>query len=464
MRHADRVGRRYAPLSEYQVEILRWVEQGCPARDDETASYKTTVYALANRGLVIVTRRRHAWSATVTDAGRHYLDHGIYPATVDKPKPQKPLPAGPTPRDPAPPAGAEEPAVSVESLMQAVTDASGTLTVEDPPEPVRAAYRRAISRAITGGSVPDGFVLRHSGRDRGTLRIRLVPKSQLAPSAASLPAIPVSQVLTGTCELVRALQTQPQLLDVSEQTRPRALLIAQAIADECELRGYGVGLRDDQDPSFAVTVDEDRFGVVISEEWEQGEAPEPEKLAAAKYDWQRIPVSVRPVRSGRLRLDLQIGSAARGWADRTRWTLEQKLPHLFAEIAERATDLARARARQEEERRRRRTEWDEAIPRARQAHLDQLNRDRLRDHLTRSAEADAIRAYCARLQALAEGIEDVDQLDRITEWLRWAADQADRIDPVGRLDELVYLVPSDISPRDIAPYMPRGLNPYHPPS
>ncbi|PND50069.1 hypothetical protein CQZ88_21325 [Rhodococcus sp. ENV425] len=288
-----------------------------------------------------------------------------------------------------------------------------------------------------------------------------MPRSHTPPS---LPAVPVPHTLSGSADLIRMLLKQPRLLDVSEPIRPRALLIVQAIADECERRGYPVGLRDDQDPSFAITVGEDRFGVVISEEWEQGEAPEPEKLAAAKYDWQRIPLGVRSVRSGRLRLDLQTESGTRGWADRTRWTLEQKLPHLFAEVATRAADLVRARTRREEERLRRRAEWDDAIHRARQDYVDQFNRDRLRDQLARSAEAEAIRAYCARLQVLADSLEDVDRHTRITQWIRWATDQADRLDPVGNSEELGFVVPGDISARDLAPYMPRWLSPYHPSS
>ncbi|UTT51181.1 hypothetical protein [Rhodococcus gordoniae] len=453
--------RRYGPLSELQVEILRWVEQGCPARDDTTASYKTTVYALANRGLVTVDRRRRAWSATMTEAGWHYLAHGTYPPVVDTPRSGKATRAPSTARKSVPSATADTPAVSVESMLRELADAEGTLTVEDPSESVRAAYRRAISRAITGGVVPDGFVLRHSGRDHGPLRIRLVPRSQVPHS---LPAVPVPHTLSDGAELVRMLQRQPHLLDVSDHTRLRALLIAQAIADECGRRGYPVGLRDEQDPSFAITVGEDRFGVVICEEWEQGEAPEPEKLAAAKYDWQRIPLSVRSVRSGRLRLDLQTESGTRGWADRTRWTLEQKLPHLFAEIATRAADLVRARTRREEERVRRRAEWDDAIHRARQGYVDQFNRDRLREQLARSAEAEAIRSYCTRLQVLADEINDVDRRTPITQWVRWATDQADRLDPVNNLEELGFVVPGDISARDLAPYMPRWLSPYHPPS
>ena len=73
-------------------------------------------------------------------------------------------------------------------------------------------------------------------------------------------------------------------------------------------------------------------------------------------------------------------------------------PHsVFADIAGRAAAAARERARKAEERRRRRAAWEDALPRARQAYIDDLNVTRLREQAAASAEARAIRGYCARL-------------------------------------------------------------------
>lgn len=64
-----------------QLEVLEWIADGCPpgrwAQYD--ISYKTSSAALASRDLVVLKGRSRNWSALVTDAGRHYLQHGRYP-------------------------------------------------------------------------------------------------------------------------------------------------------------------------------------------------------------------------------------------------------------------------------------------------------------------------------------------------------------------------------------------------
>ncbi len=451
--------RRFAPLSERQREILQWVSDGCPARRDGT-TYKLTVYALANRGLVNVDRRRHAWSTAITDAGRHYLEHGDYPAApegaVTKRRSQHRAVEATTPR----PQGL---VISVESLLQQLADSDGQIAIADPPPELRAAYRRAISRAITTGALPDGFVLRHRGRDKGALHIRLVPESESPSKPEPLPQVPMPVRRSTEHDVVRELSRDPKLLDVSDQVRPRALLITQAIIEECSRRGYSVSLRGERQPSFEIAVGDDSFAVTIAEEWDRGEAPDPEALGKAKYDWQRIPVTMQKVRSGRLRLELGEGRMVQFWADRKRWTLEQRLPHVVAAVADRAAAEVEARIRREAQRRNRLDRWHEAVPRAKRAYTEQVNRERLRDQISRSAEAQAIRMYCAQLDSVAAASEDSTRADSIAEWAHWARAEADRIDPLCQPQELAFETPSDVFPSDFAPFMPRGMSPWHPP-
>jgi hypothetical protein len=141
---------------------------------------------------------------------------------------------------------------------------------------------------------------------------------------------------------VAALCSTPDLLDVSDGSRQRALLITQAIAAECSQRGYQFGLRDDGEPSFQITIGEDQFHFTLSEEREGRDVIDAEKLAAAKYPWQRIPSTVQQVPSGRLVLRLGSGYGSLSWADRMRWTLDQKLPHMLKEITSRASATDRA--------------------------------------------------------------------------------------------------------------------------
>ena len=106
------------------------------------------------------------------------------------------------------------------------------MSVADPPGPLRAAYRRAISRAITTGLVPAGHRLRHSGRDHGDLVIRLARLDDEPPPPEPLSEIPVPSSLEGCHAAVAAIRDTPGLLKVSDAARVRALLIVQAIAAE----------------------------------------------------------------------------------------------------------------------------------------------------------------------------------------------------------------------------------------
>lgn len=64
-----------APLNERQREALRWIADGCPAEGD-VMGRKRSARALADRRMAVVSRRGGAWTATLTDAGRFYLEHG----------------------------------------------------------------------------------------------------------------------------------------------------------------------------------------------------------------------------------------------------------------------------------------------------------------------------------------------------------------------------------------------------
>lgn len=66
-------------LNERQLEVLRWIGEGCPERDWESDTYKHSAVALRNRKLATVTGHGPRWTATITEAGRYYLEHGTYP-------------------------------------------------------------------------------------------------------------------------------------------------------------------------------------------------------------------------------------------------------------------------------------------------------------------------------------------------------------------------------------------------
>ncbi|WP_216363295.1 hypothetical protein, partial [Arthrobacter sp. Hiyo1] len=200
------------------MEVLKWVVDGCPDGRWEDHSYKRTTYALADRGLVTVDRRRNSWSAQVTEGGRYYLERRQYPPDPDG-QDSRPGDAEQSKKRRA----AVE--LSTAALIAELQVGDGVLTIPDPAPDTRAYYRRAIRRAISDGAVPGGYLLRHTGRDRGDLVIRLISRDEAGQSAVKLPPIPVPTTLEIVHETVRTLRDErPGLLDVAE-SRGRALLV-----------------------------------------------------------------------------------------------------------------------------------------------------------------------------------------------------------------------------------------------
>jgi excisionase family DNA binding protein len=76
------------PITARQLDVLRWIGDGCPPGRWADKTHKASARALASRGLAKVGRPKSAggaWSATLTEAGRFYLDHGRYPAPPPEP-------------------------------------------------------------------------------------------------------------------------------------------------------------------------------------------------------------------------------------------------------------------------------------------------------------------------------------------------------------------------------------------
>lgn len=455
--------RRFALLSPWQLKVLQWVADDCPDGVWDDFTYKKTVYALADRKLVVVDRRRKSWKASITDAGRYYLQHDRYPPE-DQPSQAAKRGRRSSKKPPAPPAVPGVVSLSPEDLLAEVTAAGSTLTLPNPAHGLRAAYRSAISRAISDGLVPQGYMLRHKSRDRGDLIIRLVSQHDATPPPEPLAPITMPTSLAGCHQAVRAVRESPQtLMDVSPQSRQRALLILQAIACECGQRGHDFALRQDGKPTFQITIGDDLFAFELSEEYERREVVDNDRLAPVKYDWQRVPSVVRDVPSGHLKLRLGDRYDTTFWADRKRWKLDDKLPAMFQVIEDRASAMAEARAQARAIRQERHQQWEQAVPRARQLYVDEYNRDRLNLQVLASAQAQTIRAYCERLNHLAASCDDLGLAEQIRGWAQWARQESDRTDPLNHLPSLTCVEPPDPRPSDIDKFMPKGMTSWHPP-
>lgn len=442
--------RRDAALSTRQVEVLRWISQGCPDGVWPDFTYKTTTYALAARNLVKVDRRHGSWSAVLTDAGRFYLDNGRYP----------PEQTGTGSRP------ATDSAAAIEALaadIMAELDKDGhTLTVRSPSARQRARYRRAIQQIITRSLIPEGFQLRHQGRDHGDLTIRLIPESDVPQrTPAQDVGVPASGIAV-SAEISGLLANRR--LALSDSAKERALRIMDGISTECTARGWTLGADPRDERAFQVTTPECTFELTLTEELVAREMPDEEALDAAKYPWQRVPLQMRKVGSGRLTLRLGRYYRYRTWSDRSRWALEDKLGAAFAEMQSRVDEAAAERRRKDDDLLRRQQAWDTAIQQAKAAYVVDLNRRRVREQAARHDEARSLRNYAAALAALAHSRADSADAPSLLEWARAANDEADRLDPLKHFDKLRHLDPENPEPDDYAEFMPEGMNAHRRPT
>lgn len=68
------------PLNQRQLDVLNWINDGCPDGRWIDYTFKTTAQSLASRKLVTVSKRGGTWKAAILPAGAHYLTTGVYPA------------------------------------------------------------------------------------------------------------------------------------------------------------------------------------------------------------------------------------------------------------------------------------------------------------------------------------------------------------------------------------------------
>jgi hypothetical protein len=401
--------------------------------------------------LVTVDRRRKQWSATLTDERKFYLARGHHPSDQD--------PIGNTHTASESDSDTNDLA---SSLLAELASGGGQITAVSPSEKQRARCRRAIHRIITEHRIPDGFVLRHTGRDHGDLTIRLLREND-NPRPQPPPKIAVPQTPGLVSDEVRALAAQVRM-PVTEPTMERALRILTAIADECAIRTWTLQPDPRDDRRFHISTAECSFEFGLREELVDRDMPDEDTLATSKYTWQRVPLHTRKVGSGRLTLQLSEYYRTRSWSDRSRWTLDDKLGALFAELDARVTEAAEQRRQREEELLRRQQAWDAAVLAAQRAYVIDLNQRRLRDQVTDQGRARGYRDYAESLNVLIDDCDDPAIAESIRTWQRWTSREADRIDPLTHPEVLRYVEPDHVTAEEFAPFMAKGMNAHHRPT
>jgi hypothetical protein len=299
-----------APIGAHQVEILRWIADGCPDGVMTGYSYKTTAKALQGRRLVTAGVQGGAWRAELTDAGRHYLEHGCYPPGLCREPPSRdgrPVgaardrftaarsPAVARPPGPPEPAG---PAARVRTidelaaeLVARVVAAGGVLDVD--ASLAGDVGKRLMAAARHAPGLPFGKQLQL--RSRGMLsRVREVYLDEDFSVRVSEQPVPVPRRVTWLHPAVAAYRDDADRHEVSRDSLSRATRILHALASEAQRRGHDVTavrpgrcqynsdfIRSLKDGQLAIGIDGFRYTIRIREQQGPGGAPVPMAETAA---------------------------------------------------------------------------------------------------------------------------------------------------------------------------------------
>jgi hypothetical protein len=446
-----------APLKPHQVEVLRWVEAGCPEAEMPGEGAKHTARALQGRRLVTVSRRDGRWSAALTQRGRYYLDHGRHPELTD-------TASGAPSNNPSTPAVSggvgQQPTARTAMIQEATTlierlqSSGGTVTVSDPDTETRASYRRAIHAAKQHKLVPDGYDLRHTGRNTGDLVIRLYSATQPYDTDWNRLRLGQSDERVTAAADYSALERDPTNLGVAPESVPRVLAVLRAINDVGVPRKCRVGVNlTTKNPKPYVKFGSARRSLDFFEEYDQvpHELTAEERRTKRLRPWAHIPEFDR-VATGRLRLEIresQSGHQRLIWRDIANKSLERQATRIVADIIkaieeqeqiaaafrerekerQAAARLAEQQATEERRRRdiERKAQWELAIAKARRLAIEEHRRTTFDNAMQQWQQAENMRAFCDALEHTSAGQQA--RRGELTAWLVWARARADEVDP-----------------------------------
>ncbi|MCC4268026.1 hypothetical protein [Microbacterium schleiferi] len=465
------------PLNPPQLEILSWIQNGCPVGTyDEGFQHRVSARALERRGLVRVRGHGASWSAAITEKGTYYLEHGDYapdastllrvappntkPVTVSpvkkvsKPRPKAPPRIGPT-----------------DAMMIALAEANDHRMAIETEQLQR--YTQLAKTAERFKKIPEGMqvVVTHNWRAR-TAEVALLPLPEWRTRILDPIAIPTT--LRGASDAITTIGARDDL-NIRSSEKNRALRLLRALADEAQCRGYlvkavplprkdrwGFASRDEEHVGFlniALLPDEYRLTIhQISEQVEHVATKTELARAGRGYavpKWDRVPTQ---------RLGIRIDTRGRSfwgseWVDKSTRPLDVALAQILQELELRHEAAEADRAEEERRRLQRRREWEHARELAIQALTNEVRAEAVSSRIARWEEAARIRAYIAHVETHTVPLLSETDLADTREWLAWAESYAEKLDPAG--EKLRLPDPPDPTPTALQPFM-GSLSPYGP--
>jgi hypothetical protein len=477
-----------APLNSRQMQVLRWIGDGCPAAVMTGHTHKTTAVALQGRRLATVSKRRGVWSAVLTDTGRYYLEHGHFPraapasprrpaanprpaATTAGTRPHSPT----TPRDSKPQNDAQATARThapeshpqlgsgtkstarigaVDRLIRQLEEAGGRIQVQRPDwknnRCLGVDYDQLIQAANRAGKVPPGQRTLSKPLRWPHMEIwyaPAIPGTQIDPHAVPVPA-----KVSRYHPVVSAMRDLRDRHEVSTAHLPRALRILHALVTEAERRDHQVSLVEDRtEPWERHRWAASRDGHVVIT---VAGHPQPLRLLEigmpsrsawnATHHYRQRDTYFTNTGTGRLRLEMAGYGGREGrvfrWSDTARTPLEDKLPAVLSEVEVRGAEDAHREHERHAQEQARRDQREQAARHAAAKALEKQRADTLIDQLHRWETAHRLHGYLTALrQNIDQRQRDADAADldpRIADairWLTWAEEYTLRLDPLSGL-------------------------------
>jgi hypothetical protein len=450
-----------SPLSERQVEALRWINDGCPDGRWTDFTFKTTANALASRRLVTVSKRGGVWSAALLPAGKHYLDHGTYPAghwakrrrgtSVDGEDPVRPPAVARQPVVSSPKGAEQKPKKNsspdaltpTRKLLKDIVAAGGILEIDTKDD--NTSYRSLVGIINRRRMAPDGQeVLIVRGRSYHHVVFRL---SSVSDWKTDPPAdVVVAERIGRWHPAVAKLRDEKRLDLIGRGLRPRAFRLLHSLAREAEARGHSVrvptrdrhGYRHDSskvsgDLIFKVGEIECSLGI-----WQPKDrvdhTPTAEELERdKKYNWP--PPRYDYVPSNRLSMTIDTDSrfsSKESWTETKTLSLQHRLPDAmmsFERWAVMDADGKEAERRAAIERQTREQREEEL---ARQAYAQHVLGERLVADAKAWDLAALLRRYLVDMSARIDAITDTEDRAAAADWLSWCESYVAKLDPLAK--------------------------------
>lgn len=418
MSQYDAVAQRKT-LTLAQIEVLRWVGDGCPEDGTDGVGRRISVAALRKRALVKTKGSGDSWSATITAEGRDYLD------AVEGDAP-------PTPR------AAES---VTERLIADILVAGGTLRVPSRGYGQKGVvdYEQRAQAAVRYGRVPDGKRLVVRRVECGQLELSLLdaPEGVVGLAPGEVPDRVGRYHAAG-----RTTRDSYDRLGLSRRSSLRAARIVHALASAAEEHG------------FTITAP-----AVLEPRSLRERSNHPGAFVFCKRNCDlHLRINEAKDGSGRLTIEFPQWGPSMGrpstWGDRRSWRLEDKLTEVLRELLMRVAEHEDREAEKQREAEQRQAAWEEAMAIARQHHAEAHRAEVLRSEVDGWETADRIREYAAAIEKRFP-----DDPDAVA-WATWAVDHADTLDPLSK-PVRVPPGPEEPSAEELRPFL-RGWSPYGP--